>query len=355
MQADNAGGGSAEDAEGRAPMTTTARFLRAVRVLRPNCGHCIWTDRAMCAFDTLDSVVAAGFHVTSVMLHNRIGLPRRLLAALKSRMACPSKCKHGMNAVGCRRWSWCVLHKGQWELCVWSDGRQLVSTVSDCTSATRLIELSRFTDGSTMLPLAPEPIGMYNVFGRGPTDGGDGQRKRLGLAVRRQVRQGPKGQLSDFELALVGATALANGLRDETTVWDIANEYSSDVLSSVSMRERSSASLAAATTTAADGCEEAAHGTRAATAAQQEKHRPRWFAQEARKRRRAEAASDGDARDGPCPAPARGAKCCMAPACAPGEPKQPYIFCAGCKQEREKCSGWYHFDCYWKRHKAVSL
>eukprot|EP00966_Prymnesium_polylepis_P253478 5858625-Prymnesium_polylepis.1 len=34
-----------------------------------------------------------------------------------------------------------------------------------------------------------------------------------------------------------------------------------------------------------------------------------------------------------------------------GEPKQPCLFCPGCKSK--DFSGWYHFACYWRCHRAV--
>ena len=93
--------------------------------------------------ETMHRLKANGFEATGVIQHNRIGLPRRCIALLKQRMACPSGCSHLASADGCKRWSWAALHKGEWELNLWSDGAACVLTLSSCTSATRCVTLSR--------------------------------------------------------------------------------------------------------------------------------------------------------------------------------------------------------------------
>jgi hypothetical protein len=228
-----------------------------------------------------------------------------------------------------------VLHKGVWELELWSDGAELVIGLSSCTSATRMVELSRSVGRETRLALCPLGIGMYNIFGRGPTDGGDQQRKRLSLGSRRRQRVGTKGGLSDGEIGFVNGTLLAEHLWSKpTTVWNFVDQYSSEVLSAICVRDQSNlpAGLAAA---------QQSGGTRA----QCDAHRLISFSELHSQQTRANAGVGKRAK--------RGHQCCMHGSCNPREPKRPRYFCAGCKREREDCNGWYHWDCYWKRHRAV--
>lgn len=314
------------------------RLQRATSVLRPGVGHCLWFDRGVTSLAALDWLHSAGFHGSGVVQKNRIGIPRRFLAWLAKEMTCPAGCTHDLTASRCKRWSWTVLHKGELELQVWCDVNAVVVLLTHCTSATRLVPLTRQVRETTYVALAPEGIGFYNFFGRNCTDGGDQQRRRLSLAARRQERQGPKGALFDFEIAMVNGMVIAEALRGaEVTVWDFGVEYARDVLRGVVMRERDAAAG-----------ESAASGECASTRAHILTHQPLWDADENRKRKREASCADTRVRR------VRGGHCCMFPKCAKGEPVRAHLFCSGCKSERDKCNGWYHFACYWKRHKAVT-
>ena len=285
-----------------------------------------------------------GYHSTALMDIGRVGLPRRLLKQLKASWKCPRGCKHGADAPSCTRWQWTVLHKGDWELAIWNVGTNaankgpgIVVSLSDCTSSTRLIELARTVDKSIVMACAPEPIGLYNTFGRQGVDTGDQKRKSLGVAARRTLRQGPKGELFDFEIALVdGAEMMAHLQPDKAvTMWTFADAFADEVLNGVSARRRTTA---AAEATAVAG----------ATRAQEDAHVPVWFAHECKRRKRASGSESASVAK-------RGGVCCAAKAgmCDACETVRPSFFCAGCKRERAGCNGWYHWGCYWREHKAV--
>ena len=258
-------------------------------------------------------------------------------------MQCPRGCTHAADSADCRRWRWLVMHKGDFELTVLNDnGKSPVITISSCTSATRVLTRAR-TIGRTILNITtPEANGFYNNFGRHATDVGNQQRERLSLAARRQRRQGPKGALFDAEIGFVSATALLNTRRHTAlTVWEFAEAFADEVVSSTTMRRRTSTTIEAIKAREGD-----AHA-RAETRGSAEAHRPICFEELARRRRRA-----GDTSAPVNPPRGRAGGCCEAPACAEGEPKRPRYFCAGCARERPGCSGWYHFECFWRAHRA---
>lgn len=320
------------------PTSIDSRLGRARAVLPPHVGHCLWLDRGMSDMKAMLSTRAAGYHVTGMMQANRIGLPRRYLAQLKSEMACPPKCAHRAASQGCKRWSWTCLHKGEWELQIWNDGSDLVIGLSSCASATRLVPLARTVNNEIRVPLSPESIGLYTWFGRSPTDCGDQQRKRLSLAVRRRLRQGPKGALFDAEIGFVNGTVVASLLRSlvgQFTLWDFCDEFAREVIGAVSMRRRTTAEQAHAALNSPPAA--VASQTRTAHAS----HVPVSFALE-RKRCRA-------AGETVLPPAKRGSECCRSD-CALGEPKRPSWYCHGCHIANS--NGWYHWGCYWKCHQV---
>ena len=149
--------------------------------------------------------------------------------------------------------------------------------------------------------------------------------------MRRRLRQGPKGALFDAEIGFVNGRIVAERLRStHVTVWDFADEYCAEVLAAVSMRRTAAAAAAQQRATA--------------TRAQRDSHRLISYSELHRSAKRAGAPAGKRAK--------RGRTCWEAAGggCAAGETKRPMYFCAGCKREREDCSGWYHWDCYWKRH-----
>ena len=311
--------------------TIPNRLLRLVKALSPNVGHCIWLDRGYGIMEGAVGLHNAGYNSTSIMPINRIGLPRRFIEQLKHKMACPSGCKHRADDQHCRRWCWTVLHKGEWELQIWSDGKALVIALSDCTSATRVVQVGRSVEHTCVLADAIEGVGLYGIFGRSCTDGGDQHRKKISLAARRQKRQGPKGALFDAEIGFVNGAIIMKHLRgSEYTTWDFCEMFMSEVLGSVCMRQRMPTA-----TQAMQVAQESESGMR--TRAEHNAHLPIHVAAEnRRKRRRGEQAQSG------APVTVRGSKCTRSD-CAPGSTKYPDIFCPG-------CNSWYHLPCFNKSH-----
>lgn len=311
-----------------------AKLERALQSVPSNVHHCVWIDRGLSDVATLHKARALGYHATAMMGRGRVGLPRRYIASLINRMACPRKCVHACNdeSPQCSRWRWVVLHKGPWELTIWFDRAKPTITLSDCTSATRMVWLARTVGKRIQWVLCPEAPGLYNLFGRSATDTGDQHRKRLSLAVRRQQRQGPKGALFDAELALVDCCVIWRRLQqnDSLTVWDFADAFCEETLDSVSMRRRE---------TALHRFEQQGEATRL------HRHRPVHPPSELRRKRRT-GQGEGEASSG------RGV-CCRKPLCAPGSTQRGEVFCPQCARELEGCNGWYHFDCFWDVHECL--
>ena len=310
-----------------------ARMRRALACLQPRVGHRLWLDRGLANIEAMEQAVADGVGVSAMMPLNRVGLPRRALAALQLKMQCPRACKHQPDSVTCNRFKWCCMHKGIWELHIMADCRKLVVMMTSCTSATRAVTIARTVGRANWWVKVPEAIGLYVNIGRGGTDTGDQLRRMLDLGSRRRQRQGPKGALFDAELCFVDGSIIANDLREShATVWDFAAEYASEVLAAVRMRGVVPAAQTAAAEMHAD--------------ARLVSHVPINFRSEGRKARR-----NGEDYSAKC-----GARCCMRDsdehACDAGETQMGVLFCAGCAR-RNGCNGWYHEACYWRRHAAV--
>lgn len=229
---------------------------------------------------------------------------RRFIKWLIRTMQCPRDCSHAHDATRCKRWCWTCLHKGAWELVLWRDGSDLVICLSDCTSAMRVLEVGWTTNGRIVKVQVPEAIGIYTTFGRQATDVGDQHRKRICLGGRR-----------DFALA-----------------------YYSCVVGAVSMRRRVPAEMALCVP--CDGDAAAARQAVRQTRAQARAHVPRCPVEENRRKRRA-------GEEAPPRWAGRG-YACVDPACVI-KPSPTYI-CMGCREERERCSGWYHLECFFRWH-----
>ena len=124
--------------------------------------------------------------------------------------------------------------------------------------------------------------------------------------------------------------------------------YYSDVIREVRMRRRVPAEMAVCVPCGDDArtAEEATAARQAMrqTRAQARAHVPRSFVEENRRKRQA-------GEEAPPRWIGRGSKCC-ADSC--GLSGRPTYYCAGCHAEQEKCSGWYHLDCFFDSH-AVQL
>ena len=320
------------------------RVQRAVSVVRAGVGHSIWFDRGYGNWQAAQWLQQHGYYTTMLMMRNCIGLPRRFIQQLVKRLKCPRGCKHAASAAGCTRYSWTCLHRGDWELQLWSDRAEgsLVVALTDCTSAARTMTVTRLVDGKTQQATVPEGVGIYTTFARQASDGGDQLRKHLQLASRRQLRQGPKGALFDAELALANASIVANDLRPGTSsTWEFAMQYYNEVVKSVSMRRRTPPWMSAISSDAAAGATAAVAVER--TRAQACRHRPHYFKEENKRTR-----SEGD--DGVLHATVKGHKC--AERC--GWAGRPDVWCGGCEQDRGRGRAWYHFSCFFDCH-AVSF
>ena len=337
------GGDGGDDGDDVGVNSVIAKIQRAAAVLTPHVGHCIWSDRGLGHVAAAKWLAAHGYHYTFLCCQNRVGLPRRMLAKLIKQLSCPSSCTHQASSRCCQRWSWTCMHKGEMELQLWSDGKAVVIAISDCTSATRTIEVARTlkSNGAVIKAQAPEGIGLYTTVFRSPTDTGDQKLKRLNLTGRRRVRQGPKCDIYDFAIGLVNGHAMLSTVAP-LTVWQFAMKFYREGLAAISLRERVPAALRALTCGAADEAPVVAAAA-ARTRAQSRAHVPRCFAIEwAAKRRRGEEAPSRHA--------ARGGTC-AAPRCENRE--RPTLYCPGCDGEPGRRKGWYHFDCFFRMH-AVS-
>ena len=67
---------------------------------------------------------------------------RRELEEIVELLSCPSGCDHTPGSDDCRKWMWTVVHKGDFELCLWQDS-QLIISYGNFFSATRCGLLGR--------------------------------------------------------------------------------------------------------------------------------------------------------------------------------------------------------------------
>lgn len=302
-------------------------------------GHCVWADKECGLVEALEWAGSVGLGFTAPIAHNRVGLPRRYLAQAKAKLRCPKGCQHTAASSSCCRGRWAVMHKGTWELCLWCTGSGgILAIMSNVTSSTRLYDVALTCSKQIVQFRQPEPMAFYQFFGRGGTDGGDQERKRLSIANRRQKRVGPKGALFDFEIGCVDGKIVAEELRSKSlTVWDFTLEFIRQTLASVSTRLRVPAHLQALKAVQCDDTEDAIPA-QVTTRAQAASHVPVDVRRENRKRRRA-------GLEAPPRWAGRSSTCCCAPHCPEGVPKHAEWWCGGCDR-------WYHPECFWPAHEV---
>ena len=219
-----------EEGEGQqAPAVSTANYL-------------INLDRGYGHVEAQQALHDVGIKTNSMVVLNRIGLPRRWLAMMKKELGkCegatdnieeeeednaaaaaaappPRKkqkggCSHGPDNTDCNKFRFVVVHKGEWELEVWQDSKMIVC-LTNFFSAGRAGMLARGSHRSKISykVWAPEGIWYYNIEGRSPTDGNDQQRKKLNLASRRVMRYGMKEMLFGLDLALTNGSIMEEQL-----------------------------------------------------------------------------------------------------------------------------------------------
>ena len=226
-----------------------ARLMRAIQCLMDDAdaeeptstaGYCVNLDRGYGHVDAQQCAKDAGVHTNTVMQLNRVGLPRQWLLEIKKLLgACqgigggddddddddaggaaappPKQRQKGgcstPKAEDCNKFSFSVVHKGDWELQVWQDSKLIVCLTS-FFSGTRAGLLARGSHSSKFSyeVWAPEGIWYYNVEGRSATDGNDQERKKLAIAERRCVRYGLKGMHFVFDLAFTNGAIISRGL-----------------------------------------------------------------------------------------------------------------------------------------------
>ena len=127
------------------------------------------------------------------------------------------------------------MHKGDWELQVWCDGKRLVIALTDCCSGCRGVHVGRSVEKKSVKAVAVEGVGRYAIYGRSCTDGGDQLRKKIQLAARRVLRQGPKGALFDAEIGLVNGSIIYKWFHEGATVWDFCTRFYDEVVSEVQL------------------------------------------------------------------------------------------------------------------------
>lgn len=350
--ADSEDGSDVEDGGGAgvykaAAGKTLPRIRRAVtHALEPHANYCVWADQGVGEWISAKWLRANGYGTGFAMQKNRIGLPRRLIRQFcqGSQVGwCSKDCDHAPDSQSCKRWRWTVLHKGEWELQILADGKNsLVILLTDCTSATRTMAIGRTVNKKQVSVQAPEGIAIYSNRARSGTDGGDQHRKALGLATRRQLRQGPKGALFDAEVAFVNGAILARyGRGHEVTTMAFAMDFYREVVDAVSMRRRPLRAALAHDLAVPMGPR---------TRGQSQSHVPEFPVLENREKR-----ARGDCEDVPARWAGRGASCCLhdhRPAwneCVVTSPKRAQVICHDCAK-KPGCSGWYHFKCFFECH-----
>ena len=180
-----------------------------------------------------------------------------------------------------------------------------------------------------------EGVGRYAIYGRSCTDGGDQLRKKIQLAARRVLRQGPKGALFDAELGLVNGSIIYKWFHEGATVWDFCTRFYDEVVSEVQVRKHFSPAMRAVGF-GEPSSSSAEEQPLARTRARSEAHTPVSLADERKRKIRLKVEGVGHRWAG------RGFRCDRND-CAPGSSVHPDIWCPGCGK-------WYHLDCWAKSH-----
>ena len=170
-----------------------------------------------------------GIYTHSMMDSDRVGLPRRWIGFAATELGdCPAKCDHKEGAVGCRKYMFTCVHKGEVELTLWQDNKTIIS-YGNFHSSARAGELARGAHGDpeSFAVWVPEGIFHYNVEGRSPTDGSDQQAKKLDISERRTQRVGIKGISFVLNRALTNA-AIMKRFKQPSTIkrWRLDQEHS---------------------------------------------------------------------------------------------------------------------------------
>ena len=177
---------------------------------------------------------------------------------MKKDLSCPAGCKHEVDSETCKKWSWVVVHKDDWQLEMWQDG-SLILGLSNSYSGVRAGILTRpGNDGDggfgSFEVACPDGIHAYNIYGRSATDGHDQNQKKMNMSERRTVREGVKGGLfvidvlfangSIMQKDLVASTVAPWKLKKDYTKSEFCSRWSDQVLASAaSLRRRRTGSM----------------------------------------------------------------------------------------------------------------
>lgn len=200
---------------------------------------CISLDRGYGHVEGQRQLAEMGIYSNSMMVTNRVGLPRKYLKELatdlanfgqvKARSGKWINCDLRLDAPNCRKFSFTALHKAApdpsqkgaagavWELSMWQDS-QLIVSMSNFFSTSRCGVISRGSSKSanSYSVWVPEAIWHYNLLGRSATDGCDQLRKKMCLAERKIQRVGVKGICFVFDIAFTNAAIMWNFLNRNT-------------------------------------------------------------------------------------------------------------------------------------------
>ena len=171
--------------------------------------YCISIDRGIADIAAAASLKKMGIYTNSIVMTNRIGLPRQYINEVKRDLQyCPRGCTH-QDEPTCRRFMWTVLNKDGFELTLWQDAKLIVS-YGNFFSGTRAGEICRGGHRcvDSYRVWIPESPWHYNVEGRSATDGADQSRRKLAMAERRILRAGLKGMTFIFDVAFTNGHAL---------------------------------------------------------------------------------------------------------------------------------------------------
>ena len=180
--------------------------------------YCLSLDRGYGHIGAQQMAKAKGVYTNAMMVDNRVGLPRQFLADTRKLLECPAGCNHQEDNDECTRYTWTVLNKDGFELCMWQDSKLIIS-YGNFFSASRCGELSRGSHGSknSYHVWVPESIWHYNIEGRSATDGGDQMRRKMAMAERRITRAGHKGIAFVFDIAFSNGAIAWRFMQPRTT------------------------------------------------------------------------------------------------------------------------------------------
>jgi hypothetical protein len=198
-------------------------------------------DRGYGTVAAAEALAAVGTRCNINIPINRIGLPRVALDVVTEDL----KARDGEG----QRWCWCVFHKGDYELVVWSDSFP-INFLTNRFSANRVGLLKRAVPGAIEIKMVevPEAPWAYNVWGRSGTDGADQFRKNINCSGRRTLRDGVKGFMFTCDCCMTNGCSMKKTKNKKTTKISFVVEYIEYVFNQWTARKAKNASKRISTT-----------------------------------------------------------------------------------------------------------